>query len=251
MSQERKNDPTENTLMREMRTPILVFCGAVVIALLVIVLSNNVGDDSQTRTAARTGTQISAQLQQQLRDKYDQRAMSVGPASAPVVVREFADYQCPACGAFEPTAERIREQYADNKNVRYLFYDFPLPMHANAHTAAVAAHCAAKQGGFWAYHDNLYASQRQWAVQTDPTSSFLDIAVESGVQLKPFKQCLKTSATSEIVAKNKAVGSKIGIIATPTILVNRHVYSGVQSYATINKAIQKQLALLVGKKPAE
>lgn len=247
MSQKQNDPSSENTLLREMRIPIFVFVGAIIIALIVLALSSGTGSSEQSHTAASTGTLISAKLFKQLRTTYDKRAnATLGPASAAVTIREFGDFQCPACGAFEPIAEHIRTTYANNKNVRYVFYDFPLNIHAHAHEAAYAARCAGKQGAFWPYHDKLYATQRQWAEKSDAGAfqSFLDIAVEAGIKVPPFEQCLKTQATKEIVKKSRDVGLKVGIMSTPTILVNRQVFAGAQSYDKLNEVIQQQLTNL-------
>jgi protein-disulfide isomerase len=46
-------------------------------------------------------------------------------------------------------------------HVEYVFRDFPLPMHAHARAAALAAHCAGRQDAFWPMHDALFASQQR------------------------------------------------------------------------------------------
>src|SRR5215469_8954133 len=84
---------------------------------------------------------------------------SIGQVDAPVVVREFADYQCPACAAFEPALEQMRKDYVDTGMVRFVFFDYPLDIHKNAMQASLVARCAGAQGHFWPMHDLLYARQ--------------------------------------------------------------------------------------------
>ena len=48
----------------------------------------------------------------------DQYGVSVGAEDAPVVVREFADYQCPACGAFSEASKRLKQEYVEAGKVR-------------------------------------------------------------------------------------------------------------------------------------
>src|SRR5512142_2343945 len=73
-----------------------------------------------------------------------------GPADAWVTIVEFGDYQCPYCGASEPT---LREVDAQRPGLRWVWKDFPLPQHPRALPTAIAAQCAYSQGHFWEMHD--------------------------------------------------------------------------------------------------
>jgi len=83
---------------------------------------------------------------------------SIGPASAPVTLIEFSDFQCPFCQRVAPTLKQVKQKYGDK--VRVVWKDFPLTqIHPQAFKASEAAHCAAEQGKFWEYHDRLFANQ--------------------------------------------------------------------------------------------
>ena len=70
-----------------------------------------------------------------------------GTPRSRVVVIEFTDLQCPYCGHFaNHTFPRLKAAYVDSGKIRYVSRDLPLPMHAHAETAAVAARCAGEQG---------------------------------------------------------------------------------------------------------
>src|SRR5258708_3333436 len=85
-------------------------------------------------------------------------APMIGPASAPIRIIMFTDFECPYCLEAEQTLVHIREQYGDRVAVSYLNY--PLPNHAHARPAAIAAMCAAAQGRYAAYHHLLFAHQQ-------------------------------------------------------------------------------------------
>jgi protein-disulfide isomerase len=53
-----------------------------------------------------------------------------GEASAPYVVVEFADYQCPPCKAENLTVARLLARY--HTHVRLVFRNYPLAMHPYA-----------------------------------------------------------------------------------------------------------------------
>jgi hypothetical protein len=57
-------------------------------------------------------------------------APTKGPAGAPVVIVEWADFECPACGAMRPVLDELVEKYPNG--VRIAFKHYPLSMHPNA-----------------------------------------------------------------------------------------------------------------------
>lgn len=229
----------QSTLFQALLTPALILGSLILVALLVIGFGDKIagGDDS----IASDGS-LSPETMARFESEYDAEGISIGDADAPVVVREFADYQCPACGAFAPIAKRLREEYVAAGKVRFVFFDFPLPMHPHARQAASAARCAARADRFWPYHERLFATQREWAERTEVTGFFYDLAVQTNVPLEPFQRCLEQGATDALVAKNLEIASAIGAVATPTVLVGSRAFSGVTPYAKLTAEIDNQLA---------
>src|SRR5690554_7443356 len=68
----------------------------------------------------------------------DQYGTSVGPENAKVVVREFADYQCPACARFAEASQRLKKEYVDTGKVRLVYFD--LPLRSEEHTRLNSSH---------------------------------------------------------------------------------------------------------------
>ena len=101
----------------------------------------------------------------------------LGPADAVVTLEEFGDFQCPPCGRLSEPINQLQKQY----NLRVIYREFPLPIHAHAKDAAYAAEAAARQGRFWQMHDLLYREQAVWSKSTDARALFnreCDIAQE-------------------------------------------------------------------------
>ena len=48
-----------------------------------------------------------------------------GPATAPITIVEFSDFQCPFCSRVEPTLKQVKEKYGDK--VRLVWKNEPLP----------------------------------------------------------------------------------------------------------------------------
>lgn len=234
MSSPNKNNPT------------LLFGGlflAVGVLILLVLLGLSYRGDTRPAPSPNDNIrQLSASTMNTLRQKYDKLGESIGNPDAPVTVREFGDYQCPACGAFEPTAKRIRKEYVTSGKIRFIFFDFPLAMHQHAQAAAIAARCAARQDKFWPYHNRLYHTQSKWAESSDASSMFLDLGVETGLDTGKLKACMKNKTPLPTINKERDAGQSVRLRATPTVLVGNTEFVGGPSYDTLKKAIDDALA---------
>ena len=124
----------------------------------------------------------------------DQYGVSVGDENAPVVVREFADYQCPACARFASASQQLKAEFVETGKVRFVYYDLPLRQHQNAVPAALAARCAGDQSAYWPMHDKLFDSQSEWNTTDSTVGMFTRYAVDLGLEERRFKSCM----TSEL-----------------------------------------------------
>src|SRR5262245_23348995 len=87
------------------------------------------------------------------------RDHALGPASAPLVLVEYGDFECPQCAAAHPIIKQIEDTFGDR--LRFVFRHFPLTSsHPHAQRAAEAAEWAATAGKFWEMHDALYANNK-------------------------------------------------------------------------------------------
>jgi protein-disulfide isomerase len=144
-----------------------------------------------------------------------------GQADAPVTVTVFGDFQCPSCyQAFQRIEPNIDQNYVDTGKIKFVFHDFPLPMHPNAVPAALAARAAGAQGKFWAMHDLLYARQSEWSGSGDAMKFFKTYAGELGLDQAAFDSAVDNKTYAPAIDAAVADGNKQGINATPTYLVD-------------------------------
>src|SRR5436305_941596 len=111
----------------------------------------------------------------------------LGSPNAAVTVEEFADFQCPSCGAKHSVMHQIQGIYGSR--IKFIFRNFPLPMHDKAYDAAVAAEAAGMQGSdkFWAMHQLLYTNQKTWSVDNNYKQTFKDYASKIGLDIDRFE----------------------------------------------------------------
>ncbi|HEU0014956.1 MAG TPA: thioredoxin domain-containing protein [Longimicrobium sp.] len=149
--------------------------------------------------------------------------ISKGQPNAPVVIMEFADFQCPSCGDFARFAEPLLQEWIDNGTVRFVYYDFPLvQIHRNAMLSARAGRCANEQGRFWPYHDRLYGQQQSWAEQPNGKAAdmFIEYARLEGLDAGAFAECLRSNRFQKEVSESYQFGTTMEVGGTPTLFIN-------------------------------
>ncbi|MBZ0114203.1 MAG: thioredoxin domain-containing protein [Thermoanaerobaculia bacterium] len=159
---------------------------------------------------------------------------TLGPDTAPVTIVAFSDFECPYCERVVPTIEQVRKNYGDQ--VRVVFRQFPLSIHANAQKAAEASLCAGDQGKFWEMHDLMFAEQKQLGVE-----ALKDKAARLELDGAQFAKCLDSGQHEDQVKADVREGFKIGVSSTPSLFINGQALTGAQPYPTIAAIIDAEL----------
>lgn len=142
-----------------------------------------------------------------------------GEGKSGVVLIEYGDFQCPACGAFFPILQSLKEKFKED--IIFQFRNFPLTqIHPNAQAAHRAAEAAAKQNKFWEMHDMLYQQQSSWSASTNPVPVFDQYAGQLGLDLTQFKQDFSSSEVNDIINADIKEGQAIGATSTPTFVLD-------------------------------
>src|SRR5437764_1907158 len=81
--------------------------------------------------------------------------------------------------------------------LRVIFHHFPLPVHAHAREAALAAEAAHEQGKFWEMHDVLYQEQARWSLGEDVPALFAGYAKSIGLDVERYKKDLPDREVAE------------------------------------------------------
>lgn len=142
-----------------------------------------------------------------------------GRQTAPVVLEEFGDYQCPPCGAMHPVLQKIEDDYSDR--VALIFRNFPLQkIHKNAFSASRAAEAAAAQGKFWEMHDMIYKNQKEWSDSPEPRPLFENYARRLELNIDKFKADMEKQETAARIIADFQRGDSMGVTGTPSIFLN-------------------------------
>ena len=157
-----------------------------------------------------------------------------GPSTAPVLIVNFDDLECPHCANLHkelfPT---LTDHYKDQ--VRVVYQSLPSEGHPWAMRAAIDTDCLGKESpaAYWAAVDTIHehaseygGSERKLALANDE----LDMeATEEGrrfhVNEEELRSCIKKQDTTP-ERKSVALASKLGVGSTPTVFVNGAKFEG-------------------------
>ena len=150
------------------------------------------------------------------------QGVTKGDPAAPITIVEFADYQCPGCGAFALSVKpQIDLMYVQTGKAKFVYYDFPLiSIHGHSFLAARAGRCAADQDKFWEYQDQLFRNQANWAADQAPMGKFLDYAGAVEMDEDAFEGCVKSDRHADVVSANMRLAYELGIDGTPTVMIS-------------------------------
>jgi protein-disulfide isomerase len=140
----------------------------------------------------------------------------LGPENATATLEEFGDFQCPPCGRLCEPINQIQKQ----QNIRVIYREFPLPMHAHAKEAACAAEAAGRQGKFWPMHDLLFREQAVWSKSQDARTLFHAYAGMLQLDLSRFKADMESPEVQQKIEADQKRGTAVGVKTTPTLFLN-------------------------------
>lgn len=159
-----------------------------------------------------------------------------GPEDAKVTVVEFSDFQCPFCSRAATAVTEIKKKY-EGKGVRFIFRQFPLSFHKDAHLAAQASLEAAKQGKFWEFHDTLFGNQKELKRENLEAH-----AKKVGLDVAAFKKALDDKKLSDAVEADMKLGELVAVSGTPTMFVNGKRVQNPTDASSISTLIDAELA---------
>lgn len=173
----------------------------------------------------------------------------IGNPHAKVTLIEYGDFECPACGDYEPAVQQLIDTMSST--VEFVFRNFPLTsIHPFAMVGSEAAEAAGMVGGpskYWAMHNLLYAKQSEWSTNTlltpaQVTSQYLNKYAQSlGLDVTTFDADMNSPQVSDKIQADIAGGNAAQIDHTPTFFVNLAQIPNPQSYAAFQAVLESAM----------
>jgi len=155
-----------------------------------------------------------------------------GPADGVTVV-EFFDYHCGYCKRAEPTVMKLLAEHPD---VRFIFKEFPI-LGPESSLAAKAGLAAAKQGAYLKFHQALMALSGSITM-----NAIEELAGKQGLDVSKLKGDMESPEVQSILTRNRELGIKLGVNATPTFVVGSELIAGAIDTATFERLIAQPKA---------
>ncbi|HET9807872.1 MAG TPA: thioredoxin domain-containing protein [Nitrososphaeraceae archaeon] len=177
-------------------------------------------------------------------------ASALGDEQAKITIVEFADYQCPFCAKFnKETKDSLIQNFVDTGKVKFLFKDLIVndrPNDKASTLAAAASYCAAEQGKYWEYNDELYKNSQGentgWITKDNLKQFANNIRVPD---LMRFSDCVESGKYNMIVNENDSLAKNIGLSSTPTFIFYNGTtpvaVQGAQPYELFEQVINEMI----------
>ena len=146
-----------------------------------------------------------------------------GSTDAPVIIFEYADFQCPGCASINTRVNDAIKK-TDGK-LAVVYRNYLLSYHQNATAAASAAEAAGLQGYWKEYADTLFKNQAEWEYSTPSARTtlfnqyFTEITNGKG-DLDKFNQDLASENVSQKISFDMGIGKRINLPGTPAFYVD-------------------------------
>ncbi len=146
-----------------------------------------------------------------------------GNPDAPVIIVEYADYQCPGCASINPRVNAAVEE-SDGK-LAIVYRNFILSYHQNGTAAASAAQAAGLQGYWKPYADLLFANQAEWEYASASERKelfnqyFMEVTDNQG-DLEKFNTDLASKAVSQKISFDMALAKRVDVSGTPAFYID-------------------------------
>lgn len=142
----------------------------------------------------------------------------LGDPNAPVIIVEYSDLECAFCKIFQPTVDKLVENYGKKGDLAWVYRHFPLEqIHPRAKKASLSAECIAELGGnakFWSFITKIFEQNDQRTGLANVDMSL--IAKNLGVDQTKFNDCVDSGKYEQQINDSLNEGVQAGVNGTPS-----------------------------------
>lgn len=160
----------------------------------------------------------------------------IGPAAAPIELIEFVDFECPFCRQLASRLDSLLKKRPSDFSLT--LRHFPIQSHKFARSAAMALECAKRERRVGAMYSSLMAGPDSLGLK-----SYSGFARDAGMSdSAAFEECIESSTAAGQVAADVALGERLGVSGTPTVIVNGWLLSRPPSNAELEAIAETVLS---------
>ena len=165
-----------------------------------------------------------------------------GNQGTKVTIVEFSNFRCSYCQLSWAKMEKMLGNHP--QMIKYVFKHFPLKsLQGSFELSEIAASAQVlSDEAFWMIHDFFFSPEGQVIVREDVSvviRKVEEILKEKGFDVRGFKSALETGRGRKKVMEDMAVGNKIPVMGTPTLIVNGDFISGEFNDQVLERYLRK------------
>ena len=147
-----------------------------------------------------------------------------GNEDAPVLLFEYADFQCSGCASVNPFVKKLVDKYEGKLGVVFRYYI--LSYHQNGKAAASAAEAAGLQGHWEEYGDLLFKNQNEWFSsnvneRTELYKKYFEVVTEGKGDMEQFENDLASKRVEQRVNFDTGIAEDVlDVQATPAFYLD-------------------------------
>lgn len=155
-----------------------------------------------------------------------------GELGRPLELVMFGDFQCPFCLGALSVLRRVHDRLGDR--LVFAFRHLPIPeRHPLAPLAAEASEAAAAQGGFWEYHDALFAAQPKLSRET-----MLEVGRDLGLDAERMAAEIDSGIHRPRIERDIDSAARSGATGTPSFFVNGKRHFGAYDASSLVEELE-------------
>ena len=161
-----------------------------------------------------------------------------GSKDAPVLIFEYADYQCPGCASVNPRVNKAVEEL-DGK-LAIVYRNYLLSYHKNGTAAASAVEAAGLQNYWKPYADKVFSEQSEWeyasaSERTDLFKKYFVEVTDGKGDVDKFVKDMSSDAVSKKIKFDMGIGKRVNVEGTPAFYIDGQLISwGSEGEVTVN-----------------
>lgn len=156
-----------------------------------------------------------------------------GNPKGDVTIVEFFDYNCGYCKRMIPV---IQEVLATDKNVRYVFKEFPILRQESVNAAKAAL-------GVWKIAPDKYFAYHTALMETRGELSedrLMKAAEGLGINAEKLKKAMADPEVEQELRRNAELAQKLGVNGTPAFIIGDNLLPGQFDLATMRELIARK-----------
>ncbi len=155
-----------------------------------------------------------------------------GNPKGDVTIVEFFDYNCGFCKKVFPAVQSLLK---DDKNLRYVFKEFPI-LSPSSETAARAALVA------WKFEKEKYFDFHRRLIEAKgglSDSRIFSLAAKAGLDVARIKKHMGAPEIDGMININRELAEKLDIRGTPGFVIGNRIIPGAVDLATLKELIEE------------